>query len=599
MIASIILILFVTSLIAIIKTTFFKSNKSPKIKNSDNFIKQNQNNTFEKQSVNDNDMYLPINTLLQNGRYKIEKVLGSGTFGITYLATTKVKIGGQLGNMEATIKVAIKEFFMEAINGRTGTSVTSGNTDGTYDKYKKKFIKEARNMSRMNHPNIVKVSDIFEANNTCYYVMEYCEGGSLDELIKRKGCLSECESLNYIRQIATALKYMHDNKMLHLDLKPGNVVLRENGDAVLIDFGLSKQFDKNGKAETSTNVGLGTPGYAPIEQSNYDGSTFPVTMDVYALGGTWFKMLTGMCPPDASTILNQGFPAYELQNKNVSERSVRCIAKAMQPLYKDRIQDVGEFMKMFGGGETKNEGTVLYENEVYEEKKPEPIPEPAPKPKSKVFLKVLGIVMIALLVGIGSYYGICSIRLNNKLRKTNAMSHVGVDLGLPSGIKWATCNVGADSPEDYGLYFAWGEIRPKGIYCLENSKTFGKSSYDRDIGGDKSLDAASANWGGSWRLPMKVEIEELVNKCTWEWKSQGKKSGYKVTGPNGNSIFLPAAGYRNKSSLIDAGESGYYWSSTPSGSNSDGAYILRFDSERHSVFLDLRCLGQSVRPVSE
>ena len=359
MIASIILILFVTSLIAIIKTTFFKSNKSPKIKNSDNFIKQNQNNTFEKQSVNDNDMYLPINTLLQNGKYKIEKVLGNGTFGITYLATTKVKIGGQLGNMEATIKVAIKEFFMEAINGRTGTSVTSGNTDGTYDKYKKKFIKEAQNMSKMNHPNIVKVSDIFEANNTCYYVMEYCEGGSLDELIKRKGCLGEAESMIYIRQITNALKYMHDNKMLHLDLKPGNVVLRENGDAVLIDFGLSKQFDKNGKAETSTNVGLGTPGYAPIEQSNYDGSTFPVTMDVYALGGTWFKMLTGTCPPDASTILNQGFPAYELQNKNVSERSVQCIARAMQPLYKDRIQDVGEFMKMLGKGETKSEDTIL------------------------------------------------------------------------------------------------------------------------------------------------------------------------------------------------------------------------------------------------
>ena len=302
---------------------------------------------------------LKSGTLLQNGKYKIEKVLGSGTFGITYLATAKVKVGGSLGNMEATVKVAIKEFFMESINGRIATSVTSGSTDGTFDKYKKKFIKEARNLSRLNHPNIVKVSDVFEANNTCYYVMEYCEGGSLDGLIKRKGSLSETESLNYIRQIAVALKYMHDNKMLHLDLKPGNVVLRENGEVVLIDFGLSKQFDKSGRPETSTNIGLGTPGYAPIEQSNYDGSTFPVTMDVYALGGTWFKMLTGTCPPDASTILNQGFPAYELQNKNVSDQTIQSIAKAMHPLYKDRIKSVGEFLKMLGGN---NQETILKSN---------------------------------------------------------------------------------------------------------------------------------------------------------------------------------------------------------------------------------------------
>lgn len=177
--------------------------------------------------------------------------------------------------------------------------------------------------------------------------------------------------------------------------------------------------------------------------------------------------------------------------------------------------------------------------------------------------------------------------------------HAYVDLGLPSGIKWATCNVGADSPEDYGDYFAWGEVNKKASYTGANSKTYCKSSYNRDIGGDKSLDAASANWGGSWRLPTEAECKELKNKCKWEWTTQKGVNGYKVTGPNGNSIFLPAAGCHNGSSLIHAGEYGSYWSSTPYESYSDDAYSLYFSSESHNVDWSYRFIGRSVRLVSE
>ena len=657
---------------------------------------------------------LKSGTLLQNGKYKIEKVLGSGTFGITYLATTKVKVGGQLGNMEATIKVAIKEFFMEAINGRTGTSVTSGNTDGTYDKYKKKFIKEARNMSRMNHPNIVKVSDIFEANNTCYYVMEYCEGGSLDELIKRKGCLSECESLNYIRQIATALKYMHDNKMLHLDLKPGNVVLRENGDAVLIDFGLSKQFDKNGKAETSTNVGLGTPGYAPIEQSNYDGSTFPVTMDVYALGGTWFKMLTGTCPPDASTILNQGFPAYELQNKNVSDQTIQSIAKAMRPLYKDRTQSVGEFLNMLGGDTTSRDNTI-FEKEHERGNIEDPKPKQNNKPKNNWWITTV-ILLVVVLLGIfmasydeaikdrrmysstiieasnlandnnllqakqkyqealkyeneyaGSIFsGMFGEYVQNKInsidykineieaerlaaekaeqerlekqrkerearkkrereaelerqRKESEIAekeriakleeekkklehgvingHEYVDLGLPSRLKWATCNVGANSPEDYGNYYAWGETNTKSSYTISNSKTYGKKiDYIKD---ESQYDAARANWGSSWRLPSEREFEELVKECIWQWITYNGEKGYKVIGPNGNNIFLPTGGCREGTVINNTDKRGFYWSSTADDYNDNkNAHSLYVNEKFQVVNFANRNIGYNIRPVT-
>ena len=175
--------------------------------------------------------------------------------------------------------------------------------------------------------------------------------------------------------------------------------------------------------------------------------------------------------------------------------------------------------------------------------------------------------------------------------------HKYVDLGLPSGLKWATCNVGADSPEEYGGYYAWGEIETKNEYTVDNSRTYGKSMSD--ISGNSTNDVARAKWGGSWRLPTEKELEELKNNCKWEWTTQNGKKGYKVTGPNGNSIFLPAAGYRLVSSLNFAGEDGYYWSSTPYESNDHYAYGLGFNSSYRSVDWSIRYYGRSVRPVSE
>ncbi|MBR2947412.1 MAG: hypothetical protein IKC17_02345, partial [Bacteroidales bacterium] len=172
-----------------------------------------------------------------------------------------------------------------------------------------------------------------------------------------------------------------------------------------------------------------------------------------------------------------------------------------------------------------------------------------------------------------------------------------VDLGLPSGLKWATCNVGANSPEDYGDYYAWGEIETTSEYYVSNSKTYGKSMSD--ISGNSTYDVARAKWGGSWRLPTKKELEELESKCTWEWTTQNGKQGYKVTGPSGNSIFLPAAGYREGSSLNYVGRFGHYWSSTPYESDGEAACSLYFSSSRHDVGWYAFNYGHSVRPVSE
>ena len=177
--------------------------------------------------------------------------------------------------------------------------------------------------------------------------------------------------------------------------------------------------------------------------------------------------------------------------------------------------------------------------------------------------------------------------------------HDWVDLGLPSCLKWAICNVGASSPEDYGNYYAWGETTTKSSYTDDNSTTRGK--YMSDIGGNATYDVARKQWVSSWRLPTKAEFEELLDEdnCTWEWTTQSGVNGYRVTSKiNGESIFLPAAGCRIDTSLYWTGSCGLYWSSTPC-EGPYNTYDLDFYSGDHDTGWDNRYRGQSVRPVCE
>ncbi len=184
-----------------------------------------------------------------------------------------------------------------------------------------------------------------------------------------------------------------------------------------------------------------------------------------------------------------------------------------------------------------------------------------------------------------------------------------VDLGL--SVKWATCNVGASSPEDYGDYFAWGETEPKTEneacnwstykWCNGSLTKYNNSSSYGTVDNKKTLeladDAARANWGGAWRMPTDAEMTELREQCTWTWTTLNGVNGYKVTGTNGNSIFLPAAGYRVYSSLSYAGSDGGYWSSSLFADNPYRAYSVDFSSNSVGRYYDDRIGGHSVRPV--
>lgn len=170
--------------------------------------------------------------------------------------------------------------------------------------------------------------------------------------------------------------------------------------------------------------------------------------------------------------------------------------------------------------------------------------------------------------------------------------HGYVDLGLPSGLKWATCNVGASSPEEYGDYYARGEVNTKNEYTEDNCSTDRK--YINKISGDPRYDVARKKWGDSWRMPTKEEFQELKDYCTWEWTTQSGHNGYKVIGPNGNSIFLPAAGYRCYEETLNAESSGNYWTATTIGVYSYRLYISS-DYRAMDDYGDWR--GYSVRPV--
>ena len=234
---------------------------------------------------------LQAGEILQGGVYKVEKVLGQGGFGITYLAK----------EVQSDRQVAIKEFFMSEYCERCGSTIVTPTVSGStvVEQYRKKFIKEAMKLKSLEHPNIVKVLDIFEENCTVYYVMNYQKGGSLQDYINKNGKMNEYNAISCIKNIASALNYLHRRlHMCHYDVKPGNIMLDTQGNALLIDFGLAKGYDNNGIQTSTTPIGLSV-NFAPIEQYRQNVEEFSPESDIYSLGATAYYLLTGNLPPSA------------------------------------------------------------------------------------------------------------------------------------------------------------------------------------------------------------------------------------------------------------------------------------------------------------
>ena len=292
-----------------------------------------------------NTQYLSSESSLQGGRYRIVRMLGSGGFGITYLGT-------QTG-LERNI--VIKEFFMTdyCLRDEYSNLITVPTVSNVefVERFKDKFLKEARHIAQLKHPNIVNIIDVFEENGTAYYVMDFIEGGSLAEKVQSEGSLPENVAKRYILQIADALNYIHQRYMNHLDVKPGNIMLSRNDNAILIDFGLSKQYDSQTGHQTSTTpVGI-SHGYAPMEQYKEGGvSEFSPETDIYSLGATLYYLLTGARPPVSQEINEDGLPLDQLKAKNISWPTISAIINAMKPRRKERTHDINTFIAELNAG---------------------------------------------------------------------------------------------------------------------------------------------------------------------------------------------------------------------------------------------------------
>ena len=505
--------------------------------------------------------------------YTIDHALGQGAFGITYLARFKEIIHGEIGTGTAKVDVCIKEFFMRDLNSRDEqTGILHDSTsDSLVSRYRRAFEREADNLARLQHPNIVNIFEVIRTNNTAYIVMEYKDGGSLDSYIDREGRLSETEGLRLFHPLCDAMYYMHAQNMLHLDLKPKNVMLDENGHVFLIDFGLSKQYTQDGEPESSTTIGLGTPGYAPLEQGKrLNKDKFHSELDVYSLGGTLYKMLMGTAPPDATEVSEAILDGTDLIRQNllangISSKTASVVSKAMHPSSRKRYQSVAELMNAL-------DWTVQSYEKIEKE---DVIPSPSSEKRTVMATEET------------------IIHIDHVEPQFTHNGHEYIDLGLPSGTLWAACNIGADTFEEFGDYYAWGEISTKEDYSRDTLKFQEKRNVL-----NLSIDAASQNWGGSWRMPTDEEWTELREKCTWKWTVKGHQKGYKVTSKsNSNSIFLPAAGCRVGETHLYIQEGGYYWSSSLDVKHPYDALCIYFNDRLYGRYRGNRFLGRSVRPV--
>lgn len=502
------------------------------------------------------DDVLPVGSVLRSGKreYRVEAVLGKGGFGITY----KVSAMEQVGQIPVRVEFAMKEFFMDGCLRDASGKVSTADTKGEAADGLKDFISEARRLNSLcgQCRNIVPVDEVFEANGTACYVMEFLDGGSLADYVKKHGALSVGAAKKILKPVADAVAFLHSNRITHLDIKPGNIMFRSNGEPVLIDFGLAKHYDRRGNATTTVRTLAYSAGFSPAEQ--YVGlKQFSPQSDVYALAATFANMLTGKTPPEAIDL------EFSLNDWSVClpEEVRPAVVHAMAYSRKDRTLSVRDFVKELYGNEPS----------VVEKPVSQPAAEPTVESKTEVIGEgkkstkkwwiIAACVAVAAVVGIvcAKFLSVGEDMEQKTEQKTESAPQLGSQTFTVNGVKFTmvpveggTFTMGATSEQGSD---AWGKEKPAHKVTLsdyyigqtEVTQALWKAvmgSNPSDSKGD-NLPVEQVSWddcqvfiqnlnqltGKQFRLPTEAE---------WEYAARGgrKSRGYKYAG--GNDIGLVA-----------------------------------------------------------
>ena len=493
---------------------------------------------------------LPIGAKLHSPKrtYTIEKVLGQGGFGITYKVSANLKVD----NVTIRTHFAIKEFFMsEACERDEHNSICySSPVKDKVEESRKDFLAEAQRLNKISleHPNIIHVNEVFEANNTVYYVMEYLDAGSLRDYVRKQGALSEQEALAIMVPIMQAVEYLHQHKMSHLDVKPDNVMLKEDPETgetipVLIDFGLSKHYDKNGKPTSTVRVSGFSDGYAPVEQ--YTGIYFFTPQaDVYALAATLYYALVGKDPVIASEQTEEKI----LKNlpKGISDSVKKTILSSMKMQKEERCPSVSIILADLSASSVENAQNEQNENLTKKSNETQVIKKTHKKHSMRIAWSVAGIIGLVAVV----WMAIMVFRdISDKSQSFNeelaipVNSNVYVELVK---VEAGSFNMGA-TPE---MQEPYRNEKPVHRVTLTNNYYIGKyevtqalwqavmGSNPSQIKGD-NLPVETVDWNDCQGFISKLNAMtgkrfRLPTEAEWEYAARGgkKSRGYQYSGSN-------------------------------------------------------------------
>ena len=521
-----------------------------------------------------------------------------------------------------------------------------------------RFRNEAVVMVKLNHPNIRQVYGYGTIDERPSIVMEYLEGDDLKAMMKQGRHFNNDELVKWWNQLVDALNYTHARGIVHRDIKPSNIFVDNNGDVKLLDFGIAKV--RESISMTQTGAMMGTLMYMSPEQVQ-DSKHLDFRSDVYSLAVSYVHLLTGKKPYDSDTMndyaIRKGIVDQELDLSAVPPAwrafLQPYLAKdpadrpALRPFESDSTSSIGTSSGGFairqkGNGDLQSladdEGTIIA-NQPKSKEKQQPLAgtstpstgsgtestEPTngkPKTKKGLWIAIVVVTVVAIVAILFLRQPEAALSSQPSHQSQQSFSgiddgHEWVDLGLPSGTLWATCNIGADKPEDYGNYFAWGEISTKTTFTEDTYKFF-NGPYNKltkycssSMNGYNEFtdnltilqevdDPAKVNYGKRWCTPSKDQFEELLVNTIPQWTVLNGVKGCTFTSKKtGMSIFMPAAGNYWGNDFHGGESYGSYWSRSIEDNTSVTASILYLDMETNKVCGNSRFLGVPVRPVLE